>query len=98
MATGDNRERLKGPARVALLFQAARVLLPAGTFDPGGQLSVQLLQQLEDALARYAHLLADSDFNEKGPLQRLADIAERNACSATAAATATDSYAPNVNS
>ena len=51
---------------MALLFQAARVLLPAGTFDPGGCLSVQLLQQLEDALARYSHLLADSDFTEKG--------------------------------
>ena len=51
LATEAAQERLKGPARVALLLQAARVLLPAGTFDPSGCLSVQLLQPVS-----YTHL------------------------------------------
>lgn len=67
-------------ARVALILQtaaAARMLLLPGSYNLTGRLSPQVLQQVEDALAKYSHLLADDvDFKAMGPLQRLADIGE----------------------
>ena len=77
ISTEGTQERMRGQARLNWLLHAARVLLPAGTFDPVGAVSTQLLQRIEDALGRYSHLLRDPDFREKGPLQRLVDISER---------------------
>lgn len=89
IAAEGTQERLRGQARLNWLMHAARVLLPQSSFDPSGALTTQLLQRVEDALGRYDHLLRDPDFREKGPLQRLADISERDARSATAVAEST---------